>query len=308
MADKSNPMIKLLDGNIEWNRSLGEAYRCMGIRTGPSYTDALPGQFAMVKVGDRYAPLLRRPFSIHRLIASGRGVEGIVLLYKVVGPTTAKMARLQPDDTISILGPLGREFSLPEDSKPVALTGGGIGIAPLVFLAVHLIAAGLVPASIKVFLGGRSAGDLLCGTDFEQLGLPVFTTTDDGSAGEKGIVTGPLERSLAAGEIGMIYACGSVGMLKTVVELAARYEVACQVSIETIMACGMGACMGCAVRSLDPLDKQVTDMPAGTDQYFMPVKLHSTIKKIKRILRVGPNCIVAGGKLVIFVDSTITLC
>jgi dihydroorotate dehydrogenase electron transfer subunit len=153
-----------------------------------------------------------------------------------------------------MLGPLGRGFTAPAEPLQVALAGGGIGIAPLVFLAMHLLAGGLAPDHIRVFLGGRSDPDLLCVSDFEEMGLQVATTTDDGSTGEQGLVTAPLERSLAARETQLVYACGPVGMLKGISTLAAGYQVACQVSIETIMACGMGACMGCAVESTDPRD------------------------------------------------------
>ncbi len=241
----------LADSKILWNRSLGDAYRCMGITTGAGYAAALPGQFVMVKLDNGYAPLLRRPFSIHRLIDPGDGFAGIELLYKMVGPTTVQMGGMRPGDTLSLLGPLGRGFTVPSGPARVALVGGGIGIAPLVFLASGLITGSHMPDSIRVFLGGRSEADLLCAGDFSEMQLQVSTTTDDGSAGEKGLVTGPLERALAAGDIQMVYACGPVGMLKGVATLAEKYKVACQVSIETIMACGMGACMGCAVKSKD---------------------------------------------------------
>ncbi|MCP3955098.1 MAG: dihydroorotate dehydrogenase electron transfer subunit [Desulfobacterales bacterium] len=241
----------LADGKIVWNRSLGETYRCMGITADAGYAATLPGQFVMVKLDSGYAPLLRRPFSIHRLIDSGEGVAGIELLYKMVGPTTVQMGGLRPGDTLSLLGPLGRGFTAAPGPVRVALVGGGIGIAPLVFLSSWLIAQGFAPDFIRIFLGGRSDADLLCVNDFNKLGLRVSTTTDDGSAGEKGLVTGPLERALAAGDIQMVYACGPVGMLKGVAALAEKYKVACQVSIETIMACGMGACMGCVVKGKD---------------------------------------------------------
>ncbi len=242
----------LADSNIIWNRSLGDAHCRMGVTTRAGYAAALPGQFVMVKLDNGYAPLLRRPFSIHRLIDFGDGVTGIELLYKMVGPTTVQMGGLRPGDTLSLLGPLGRGFTVPPGPARVALVGGGIGIAPLVFLASWLIAGGLAPDSIKAFLGGRSDADLLCADDFSEMALQVSTTTDDGSAGKKGLVTGPLESALAAGDTQMVYACGPVGMLKRVAALAEKYKVACQVSIETIMACGMGACMGCAVKSKDP--------------------------------------------------------
>jgi dihydroorotate dehydrogenase electron transfer subunit len=246
----------LEDAKIMWNRPLGESYRHMGIKAGTAFDTAVPGQFVMVKVDDGFAPLLRRPFSIHRLIDAGNGIEGIELLYKTVGPTTLKMGGLSSGDTISVLGPLGRGFAVPSGSMPVALAGGGIGIAPLVFLASHLVKNGIGPERVKVFLGGRSAKDLLCVDEFKKMGLQVCTTTDDGSAGEKGLVTRPLERSVKAREVEMVYACGPMGMLKGVFAIAEKYQVACQVSIETIMACGMGACMGCAVKSGHSLDEK----------------------------------------------------
>ncbi len=234
---------------VEWNRSLGAAYRHMGIRTAATFSTAVPGQFVMVKVGDGLSPLLPRPFSIHRLIERGGEVTGIELLYKMIGPTTDKMGRLAAGDTIRVLGPLGRGFSLPRGSGAVALTGGGIGIAPLVFLASYLMKNGIGPERIKIFLGGRLLEDLLCAGEFKQMGLQVYTTTEDGSAGEKGLITRPLERSVKSRAVDLIYACGPMGMLQGVSALAAENKVACQVSIETIMACGMGACMGCAVKS-----------------------------------------------------------
>lgn len=248
--------MKLEEGRILYNRSLGAAYRRMGIKTGPAYGAALPGQFVMAKVGEGLAPLLRRPFSIHRLIDNGHGVEGAELLYKIVGPTTRRMGGLNPGDAISLLGPLGKNFVLPAGTQPVALVGGGIGIAPLVFLASHMLENGIAPERVQVFLGGRSARDILCADDFRTMGLTVYATSDDGSTGEKGVVTRPLERALKAGAVEQVYACGPVGMLSGVIALADKYRVAGQVSVETIMACGIGACMGCAVKSRDARDEK----------------------------------------------------
>jgi len=246
----------LAEGQILWNRSLGDAYRCMGVTAQNGYSQATPGQFVMVKVDDGYAPLLRRPFSIHRLIREGGQVTGFELLYKMVGPTTNQMGALLPGDTLSLLGPLGRGYTYPAKPTRVALAGGGIGIAPLIFLAAQMLEAGYAPDLIRVYLGGRSAPDLLCVADFEKMGLQVYTTTDDGSAGEKGLVTAPLERALAARDVRNLYACGPVGMLQGLAALADLFQVPCQVSVETIMACGMGACMGCAVKSKEALDEK----------------------------------------------------
>lgn len=197
-------------------------------------------------------PLLRRPFSIHRLIRESGQITGLEILYKVVGGFTEKLIRVSPGDPVDLLGPVGHGFTVTDGFRKPAFVGGGIGVAPLVFLADALIESGIDPSGAVVFLGGRTADDVLCADIFRSLDLPVKTATDDGSLGEKGMVTQPLERWLASNRPDIIYACGPMPMLRSVAEIARKNNsLPCEVSIETVMACGLGACLGCAVNKND---------------------------------------------------------
>ena len=243
-----------VEGRAEvlWNPEVAPGYRRMGLATGGAIASAAAGQFVMVGLGAAAPRLLRRPFSIHRCITVD-GRAGIELLYRVVGPTTRAMAMLAPGAGIDLVGPLGRGFRVPETVRHLALVAGGIGVAPIVFLAETLAARPGGAGGATVFLGGRCRGDLLCRDDFQRLGLPVTVTTDDGSAGDRCLVTMPLAAAAAAASPPeLICACGPPGMLHCVADIAAARRIACQVSVETLMACGMGACLGCAMTGRDP--------------------------------------------------------
>ncbi|MFH0731225.1 MAG: dihydroorotate dehydrogenase electron transfer subunit [Pseudomonadota bacterium] len=231
---------------VLWNRSKGPGYFSMGLSCS-GYTTAAPGQFVMVRVSHQDAPLLRRPLSIHRPLFKEGRIIGIELLYKVVGTGTALLADTPEGAALDVLGPIGNGFSIPTDCRTAYLVGGGIGVPPLVFLATVLKKAGMDMSGCRMFLGGRSRDDLLCGEDFEALGMPVQRTTDDGSAGDQCLVTHPLEISTVSSPPDIIYACGPLPMLACVVGISDKYNIPCQVSIESMMACGMGACLGCAV-------------------------------------------------------------
>ena len=234
------------------NTRMGQAYGRLSLQCSLSYLSAKPGQFVTVHSDTATGPLLRRPFSIHRLIPQKQGCLCLEILYKIVGPGTEQMAKRCPGDRVDILGPLGSGFIMEEGLKRVVFAGGGIGIAPLLFLASALKAMKNGPAEYTLFAGGRSESDLLCLKEFIDLGITVHISTDDGSAGEKGFLTRPLEAAIQEKQPDMIYACGPMGMLTCVAGIAEKYAVPCQVSIETIMACGMGACLGCAIESTSP--------------------------------------------------------
>lgn len=207
---------------------------------------ARPGQFVMVRLPDRGIPLLRRPFSVHRPMVDGSGVCGFELFYKVVGQVTEAMSRLGAGDVLDVLGPLGNGFWYPEGIGTVFLVGGGIGVAPLYYLALELAERRAVRT--VVFLGGCSATDIMCVEGFKSLGMEVRITTEDCSLGREGVITSAVQQSLAAGERpDIIYACGPTGMLRAARDIAGAYGVPCQVSLETQMACGFGVCLGCAV-------------------------------------------------------------
>ncbi|MCP4348369.1 MAG: dihydroorotate dehydrogenase electron transfer subunit [Desulfobacterales bacterium] len=237
------------------NENLGNSYFRISLLCSRGYPDAKPGQFVMLRFGDQTDPLLRRPFSIHRLIMEKEKTVGIEILYKVVGKCTQKLSTYKKGDNTDILGPLGNSFHIPDDAGRIFFAAGGVGVAPLVFLAHFMNEKGADLSKYRVFIGGRSKNDLLCENDFLSLGIQVHTTTDDGSAGEKGFVTESLEREIKKNRPDIICACGPLPMLTAAAKTAATYEIPCQVSVETIMACGMGVCLGCAVEKSDDADK-----------------------------------------------------
>lgn len=232
---------------VLWNRPLGADCYHLGLACPQGYDNARPGQFVMVQIAAKHEPLLRRPFSIFGLLDENQFPKGIELLYKVVGRGTAQMARLAPDQHLDILGPLGHSFKHDPGHKLIYLAAGGIGVAPIRFLAQRVIAQGGNASNCRVFLGGRSQDDLLCRTDFTELGMSVTITTDDGSAGDQCLITDPLASAIMEHPPDVVYACGPHGMLACVAGIVARQGVACQVSVESMMACGIGACLGCAV-------------------------------------------------------------
>ncbi|MGD9212448.1 MAG: dihydroorotate dehydrogenase electron transfer subunit [Desulfobacteraceae bacterium] len=239
--------------SILYNDAIGPAYFRMGIAWPGEASE--PGQFVMVQVADRGGILLRRPFSVSALIRSNGKLIGIELLYKVVGAGTLLMSQGRKDDQLDVLGPLGKGFDWKNFSGSNYLVAGGIGVAPIRFLAEHLAGMGRNIDHCHVFLGGRSREDLLCTQDFERLAIPVTLTTDDGSAGDHCLVTHPLDVAVQRNRPNAIYACGPTPMLACVAGIARKHQVPCYVSIETIMACGMGACLGCAMVSRKDTDR-----------------------------------------------------
>jgi len=237
------------EAKVIWNRPVGVNCFHLGLSTGEDFSRATPGQFVMAQADAGEKPLLRRPFSISGLIDNGDGFEGIELLIKVVGTGTEQMGRLSPGDGLDVIGPLGHGFRLKTSHDLIYLAGGGIGIAPIRFLASELIRRGVSADRMRLFIGGQSRQDLLCQEDFVRHGIPVTITTDDGSAGDQCLLTDPLEVAIQEESPDMVYACGPHGMLACVAGIAERTGAPCQVSIETLMACGLGACLGCAVES-----------------------------------------------------------
>jgi dihydroorotate dehydrogenase electron transfer subunit len=230
------------------NQPIGPSYYRLGLSPEEDLGPIFPGQFVMLKIGGRRDLLLRRPFSVSGLSESGL-TAGIELLYKVVGKGTRALSDCKKGERLDVLGPLGNGFRIDSSHRRVYMAAGGIGVAPIRFLAQHL---GRVLADLsgcRVFLGGRSRADLICQQDFERLGLSVSLTTDDGSAGDHCLITDPLEVAVSDQRPDMICACGPTAMLSCVAGIAERHHAACQVAIETMMACGMGACLGCAVET-----------------------------------------------------------
>lgn len=236
---------------IMWNRAVSDHVMHMGLASETACRDAVPGQFVMLRAGRGNDPLLRRPFSIHQAIDEGGRRTGIEILYKIVGTVTDRMARMKEGESLDLVAPLGQGFRHPEGAETVFITAGGIGVAPVVFLASSIIGKGVKPENCTVFIGGRSGHDVLCADRFREMGMTVRVATDDGSLGHKGLVTDLIREGLSAGKPDILYSCGPHPMLKAVAELAEQNGVDCQVSVETLMACGLCACLGCAVHKRD---------------------------------------------------------
>ncbi len=239
--------------NVEvlWNKKVGPGYYRIGLTCHRGYVRAKPGQFIMLRFPDRMVPLLRRPFSIHRPIVSEGGLSGIEVLYKVIGEGTRRLSKCNKGDIVDILGPLGNGFSFFDHYNRIYIVAGGIGVAPMLYLATTLLERGVDPSGCQVFLGGKSKDDLLCQDDFAEIGVAVHITTDDGSSGDQCFVTDPLQMASESRRPDIIYACGPLEMLSCVIGIAEKNDIPCQVSVETIMACGIGACLGCAVARKD---------------------------------------------------------
>ncbi len=227
---------------------------------------ASPGQFLQVAVSDRRDPLLRRPMSIG---AADTELGTVEMIYKVVGTGTNLLSRRVAGDRISVIGPLGHPFLLPDVGR-VLLVGGGAGMPPM-----HFCATRLDPDRVVVLQGARREKLLLYRDEFESRGVRHVITTEDGSAGEHGLVTSVLEPMLADTQPPVaVLTCGPMPMLMAVAALARRYEASCQVSLEEHMACGIGICMGCAVEDVqtdEPAYRLVcVDGPVFTSDDVMP--------------------------------------
>jgi dihydroorotate dehydrogenase electron transfer subunit len=225
---------------------------------------ARPGQFVHLLAGEDRSFPLRRPFSIHRAerpggsggppgwSPGGMGGSGgpgpalgtVEVVFDVVGAGTGALSRLRPHDVVDALGPLGRPFTPPETPTGCVLVGGGYGTAPLYFLATELR---LRRCRVDFVIGAASAGRLLDAMEAKRLGHSLTLTTDDGSAGRRGLVTDPLGDLLPRTGAGQVYACGPMPMLAAVSRVAAAAGVPCQVAVEEQMACGTGICFSCVL-------------------------------------------------------------
>ncbi|MCG3177173.1 MAG: Dihydroorotate dehydrogenase B (NAD(+)), electron transfer subunit [Candidatus Omnitrophica bacterium] len=231
------------------NQRVAPGHHVLRLRARRIAGAARPGQFVQVMCSDSTEPLLPRPFSF---LTAGAGT--ISFLYHIVGQGTEILSRVRKGEELWITGPLGRGWDTAPQERVAVLVGGGVGIPPLYHLAQSLkkLPAADRPA-IRVLLGARDKSLLLCEKDFKKLGVQLECATDDGSKGKKGYVTALLDPLLALGDPAgtRIYTCGPTPMLKAVSALALKHGAACEVSVEVPMACGYGACLGCAIKVQD---------------------------------------------------------
>lgn len=212
---------------------------------------ARPGQFVMVWCGEDVT--LRRPLSIHRVVDSSR----LCLLYQVAGTGTYWLCHRQKGETLDLLGPLGNGFSIEPSSQNLLLVAGGIGIAPLVFLAQQAIEQG---KAVKLLLGARTSEGLYP-EDHLPGGIESVLVTEDGSVGRRGMITGTLSEFSTWADA--VYACGPKAMYEIIGEQKRRREIGkpVQISLEVRMGCGLGACYGCSIRTRHGMKRVCQDGP-----------------------------------------------
>jgi dihydroorotate dehydrogenase electron transfer subunit len=224
---------------------------------------ARPGQFVALAVGGRTsATLLRRCFSIHKVSPSGTYGGTVDVVISPVGPGTEWLAGLRAHDEVDVVGPLGRPFPLPTEPLPCVLVGGGYGSAPLFWLAEALRERG---CHVEMVLGAATEQKLFGVVEARRCADGVTVTTDDGSAGTRGWVSDVLPDLVRRTGAGVVYACGPMGMLKSVTDVATATGAVAQVAVEESMACGVGVCMTCVmpVRGNDGVTRMVRSCVEG---------------------------------------------
>jgi dihydroorotate dehydrogenase electron transfer subunit len=277
------------EATVLFNKPLRKSFHRMGLNfTGAgaeAFAKTRPGQFAQFDVSTVALPppeaipeelkdvaakqiLLRRPFSFAR-VAKEKTATVVEVVYCVLGPATLRLTTLTKGQSISVIGPLGNGFSIPQGKKKAVLVAGGMGSPPLEHLAQTLTAESPKLDAI-VFAGAKTKDDLpfekLLDKISQELGfwlgefarysISSFVATDDGSAGFKGLVSNCILEWLKQDNINpaeiIIYACGPKAMLATIAKVAADKKIDCQISMEEMMACGIGLCQSCAVKCVAP--------------------------------------------------------
>lgn len=209
---------------------------------------ARPGQFLEIRVSDNIDPFLRRPISIYDI---NKENSTVTFIFQVKGKGTEILSNKNIGDDIDVLGPLGfGAFNL-ADYKNISIIGGGIGVFPLHELAK----VASKNANVNTYLGFRSKDFVVCEDEFNKVSNKLVITTDDGSYANNGFAINYLIEDLGKEKTDCIYACGPLPMLKAVQKLAIEKNILCQISLEEKMGCGIGACLGCAVKtSASPAD------------------------------------------------------
>lgn len=209
---------------------------------------ANPGNFIEIRINENSDPFLRRPISIYNLDKENGVLE---FIFQVKGKGTELLAKKKEGDKIDIIGPLGNGTFKFEEYKNIAVIGGGIGIFPLYELSKQAKNAG---KKVYTYLGFRNKDLVTLEKEFEDVSTILTITTDDGSYKNSGFAINYLKNDLEKNNIDCIYACGPLPMLKAVKKLAEEKEIPCQISLEEKMGCGMGVCLGCAVRTATSTD------------------------------------------------------
>jgi dihydroorotate dehydrogenase electron transfer subunit len=229
---------RIEDLKILENKRITDDFFILELFSAENLTDIKPGQFVQVRVDGSSDTFLRRPISIHDVDFEKNTFK---LLIQITGNGTEKLSKLRNGESLNIIYPLGNSFGLPGENEKVLLVGGGCGIAPLLFLGKHLKSIGYAP---DILLGFRNSERIIEYEEYLKIGN-VFLTTEDGSKGEKGFVTN--HSVLSTAKYDKIYCCGPDSMMKAIAGYCRKNNMNCEVSLENLMACGIGACLCCIV-------------------------------------------------------------
>jgi dihydroorotate dehydrogenase electron transfer subunit len=231
--------MKLVNAPVISNNEVLPNVYLMSVKAPEIAAIARPGQYVMVRCGEGYAMPLRRPLAVHRL-----SKDGIALLFTVVGRGTEWLSQRKAGEQVDLFGPLGNGFEIYPASRSLLLVAGGVGVAPLLALAEHAKAGGF---DFKLVIGEKSAAKIYP----EHLlpsGMKPIVTTEDGSIGHKGVVTDILPQLVP--EADQVFLCGPLPMYKAIAKMGGKLEnKPIQVLLETVMGCGVGACLSCSIET-----------------------------------------------------------
>ena len=229
---------------IASNEKLCPRFYRLCIDAKPILNKILPGQFIHIRTTEALEPFFRRPFSVYR---AQRQVE---IFYEAIGPGTTLMSRMKKGDDIDVLGPVGVPFTLPgRNIKHVVMIAGGIGVAPFLILSDALKKR--KDLQLTLLYGGRTAGHVYPMKEFKQNGVKVLIATDDGSRGVKGRVSSLFDKIKIDPASTFIYTCGPNPMMAAVQQWAKKNNLKGEAACEEVMACALGACLGCSIRTTE---------------------------------------------------------
>jgi len=232
---------RIEDLKIIGNKRLNNDFFILELSGHDKISDFKPGQFVQVRVDGSPGTFLRRPISIHDIDYEKNTFK---LLIQVAGKGTETLSKLRKGDFLNLIYPLGNSFGLPGEQDKVLLVGGGCGIAPLLFLGKYLKSNGYIP---DILIGFRNSERIIEFEEYLKIGN-VFLSTEDGSKGEKGYVTN--HTIFSSCRYDRIYCCGPDSMMKAIAGYCRKNNIVCEVSLENLMACGIGACLCCIVNTV----------------------------------------------------------
>ena len=247
MAEKKyDENVLLLENNM-----VNDKYFKLAFQSANLSRNVQPGQFLQIRINDGNDPYLRRPFSYYRI--TGKRIE---ILYEVLGRGTEILSQKKKGDVLKVMGPLGNAFAENLGKKKRILIAGGVGVPPLVFLAEKY-------PTEYLLIGTKSKAELMPKPELKKVRAKILCSTEDGSYGTKGRVTLLLEKILMDQHPGefFIQTCGPKKMMEAVIAIAAKYGIEGEVSWDESMACGVGACLGCTVKTRSGLKRACADGP-----------------------------------------------